>query len=111
MIKKADIIIAVSVIIAALVVLGAFFLFSLAGGYVVVVQEGKEVARLPLDKDDSIAITHDALGHNTVVVKDGKVSVAQADCRDQICVKHKPVKNKGETIVCLPHKLIVEIKK
>ena len=32
-----------------------------------------------------------------------------ADCRDQICVRHRAVSAVGESIICLPHKLVVEI--
>ena len=47
--------------------------------------------------------------YNLVSVQDGAVSVEAADCRDQICVRHKPVSAAGESIVCLPHRLVVEI--
>jgi len=37
------------------------------------------------------------------------VDVIEADCPDKICVKHTNIKNAGETIICLPHKLVIEI--
>ena len=33
----------------------------------------------------------------------------QSSCPDLICVRHKAVSETGETIVCLPHKLVIEI--
>ena len=33
----------------------------------------------------------------------------KADCPDQICKNHKPIRKSGETIVCLPHKAVIEI--
>ena len=33
----------------------------------------------------------------------------EADCPDLICVHHKPISRQGESIVCLPHKVIVEV--
>ena len=47
--------------------------------------------------------------YNLLSVTDGKVVVEAADCKDQICVRHKPVSSKGESIICLPHRLVVEI--
>ena len=47
--------------------------------------------------------------YNLISVKDGMVVVEAADCKDQICVRHKPVSSKGESIICLPHGLVVEI--
>lgn len=47
--------------------------------------------------------------YNLLSVSDGKVVVESADCKDQICVRHKSVSSKGESIICLPHRLVVEI--
>ncbi len=46
---------------------------------------------------------------NRIVVKNGVVSMADANCRDQICVKTQPITLNGGIIVCLPHKVTVEI--
>lgn len=34
----------------------------------------------------------------------------KADCKDQICADHKAIEKSGETIVCLPHKVVIEIR-
>ena len=34
----------------------------------------------------------------------------EADCPDRLCVKQKAICKNGETIVCLPHKVVVEIR-
>lgn len=47
--------------------------------------------------------------YNLISVTDGIVVVEAADCKDQICVRHKPVSSKGESIICLPHRFVVEI--
>ena len=43
-------------------------------------------------------------------IKDGKVTMKEADCKDQICADHKAIEKSGETIVCLPHKVVIEIR-
>ena len=48
-------------------------------------------------------------GKNTVVVSNKEVYVESADCPDQICVDHAHIMYEGETIVCLPHRLIITI--
>ena len=45
-----------------------------------------------------------------IEIKDGEVSVKEADCPDKICVNHKKISNVGESIICLPHKLVIEIR-
>ena len=47
--------------------------------------------------------------YNLISVADGAVTMEAADCRDQICVRHKPVADEGESIICLPHRLVIEI--
>lgn len=49
-------------------------------------------------------------GKNKIVIENGQVSMEEADCPDRYCVAHHAISKTGETIVCLPHKLVVEIK-
>lgn len=78
-------------------------------GGVAVLRVGNEIiARLPLDTDTEQRVKTDA-GFNTVVVRDGVCLVTAADCRDEICISRGAISKVGESIVCLPHKLIVEI--
>ena len=48
-------------------------------------------------------------GYNLLVVSASGVTMEAADCRDQICVHHIPIRGVGESIICLPHKLVAEI--
>lgn len=48
-------------------------------------------------------------GLNTIRIADGTVEVESANCSNQVCVEHDPIKDAGEEIVCLPHGLVVEI--
>lgn len=47
--------------------------------------------------------------YNLLAVCGERVWMEAADCRDQICVHHIPITGGGESIICLPHKLVVEI--
>ena len=47
--------------------------------------------------------------YNTVRIKGGKVSVTEASCKNQVCVKHAAISAAGESIVCLPNRLVVSI--
>ena len=48
------------------------------------------------------------LQNNTVVIKNGEVFMEKSNCKNQICVKHKKISRSGESIICLPNKVIVE---
>lgn len=70
--------------------------------------DGNVVETLSLDKDTVYEIKQE-VGNNKVVIVDGEVSVTEADCPDKICQKHTPISKVGETIICLPHKVVVEV--
>ncbi|WP_122646024.1 NusG domain II-containing protein [Enterococcus mediterraneensis] len=48
--------------------------------------------------------------YNVIEVDNGRIRITEADCGDQICVRRGWASENGETIVCLPHKLVIEIK-
>lgn len=77
------------------------------GYYLITCSHEGAVAEYYADKPEG-KLT-DGTGYNLIRIADGSVSVVSADCHEQICVHHKPITGEGETIVCLPHRLVVEI--
>lgn len=106
--KKADKILILVLLLAAVGFALFFFLQAEKGGIVRVTVDGEVKVELPLSEDTLYNIETE-YGYNIIQVKDGYVSIHEADCRDQICVEHRKIHLTGETIVCLPHKLVVEI--
>lgn len=49
-------------------------------------------------------------GHNHIVIDDDTIAIDDADCPDQLCVRQGKARKPGEVIVCLPHKLMIELK-
>lgn len=80
------------------------------GTYAVVKVDGKELYKLELDKDTTIDVAGYQGGLNRIEVKAGKVSMTEADCPDELCVKTGKISRTGETIVCIPHRVVIEIK-
>lgn len=68
---------------------------------------GKEYV-MPLSKDAVLEVSTDA-GRNTIQVKNGEVQVSDADCPNHDCVNRGAISKAGQQIVCLPHKLTVDI--
>lgn len=104
-----DIILVAVLLFAALAAFAVIQLTKKSGGYAVVVQEGKEIASYPLSEDISVTFQSSNGGYNTLVIKDGKADVTEADCPDKLCVNQHSIRFNGETIVCLPNKLVVKI--
>lgn len=86
------------------------FVFPSAMGSAVakVTVNNEVVATLPLDVDTREVITTE-VGTNTIVVKDRAVHIEDADCPGGDCMKQGEISQQGRLLVCLPHKLIVEI--
>lgn len=53
-------------------------------------------------------ITSD-LGWNKIEIKSGRVQISDSDCIDKACIKIGFIENSGESIVCLPHRMVVKV--
>ena len=51
----------------------------------------------------------DAHISNLLVIENGVAYMEWANCKDQVCVKHKPISKNGEMIICLPNEIYVEV--
>jgi hypothetical protein len=71
--------------------------------------EGALYETVDLAVPDVIEIKTDK-GYNFLRIEDGHILIYDADCRDQICVETKAAKAPGDTIVCLPHEVLIQIK-
>ncbi len=107
-IKKADIILIAAALMIGIIGLIIYSVTRTKGLSVNLYQDGKIVKTFSLDKDAEFDYESD-LGKNTIVIKDGKASCIWADCPDKLCVKMSDIENDGETIICLPHKLVIEV--
>lgn len=115
MFKKWDIIIIVFLIVLSFVpelIFGIILDKHYNGTYAEITIDGKPYKKIPLSEhtgDEKIDI-RTASGYNTLEIRDQSIKVIDADCRDKICEKSGFISDPGQLIVCLPHKLMVEIK-
>ena len=73
--------------------------------------DGRAYGTYPLSKDDTIEIKNgDGDITNTLVIKGGVADMTSADCPDHLCVKKKAISKEGESIICLPNKVVVTVK-
>ena len=80
--------------------------------YLSIQVNGREINTIDIlnpDNDQEFEIDTE-YGKNKVIIEDGYVRIRSANCPDQVCVIHKKISKTGETIVCLPNKLVLEIK-
>ena len=106
-ITKADLILILLILAGCAVFL--FFQHRSGRGTMVRISVDNEVAaELPLNKNTVYTIAND-YGTNTLRIENRQAYVTDADCPDRICEQMGPVSRPGETIVCLPHRLIIEV--
>ena len=109
-IRKGDIIVILGLIVLSFGLNFAIYKASsnYKGDMLVVEQDGKVIKKLPMDKDTEYTVNYG--GHyNTIVIKDKKAYIKEADCQDQICTHMHPIEKEGQTIICLPHRLYLEL--
>ena len=101
----------IAILLAVIAIAAAcLYLFSGEGDTVTVSVDGKVIAAYPLNVDRVEDIRTEGDGLNRLVIKDGQAYVETASCPDGICAAHKPIHREGESIVCLPNKVVVTVK-
>ena len=76
-----------------------------------ITQDGVLLEEIDLDKVEAPRsfTLEDGSGSNTVVVEKGRIRISKADCPDQVCVNRGWISDGTVPIICLPHKLMIEI--
>lgn len=79
--------------------------------YAIIQVNGVEVNRIKIDKDSEglILPIESEFGRNVLEFTSDGVRSIEASCPDQIDVKQGFIYNVGETIICLPNRMVVEI--
>lgn len=92
-------------------VIGLFVIQNLReeGAQVVITWNGEVEGTYSLAEDRTLVFEGENGGYNVVTIEDGFVFMAEANCPDQICVKHKPLNQTADPIACLPNSLVVNV--
>ena len=109
--RRVDWILIGVVLAAALLMVLSFLIFQEREGVsaVVIEQDGRELMRLPVDARQEIRIGGGDGGYNLVEIGPEGVRVSEADCPDLTCVHQGTISRAGETIICLPHRLVIRL--
>ncbi|MGM9681925.1 MAG: NusG domain II-containing protein [Eubacteriales bacterium] len=110
--KKQDLMLIGGLLAAALLIFLGVTLFKGHGEallYAKIQVDGQEVARLPLSEDREYPVRLEDGEYNIVIVSDGKVFVSSASCPDGVCVRTGKADSVGDSIICLPHRLVITV--
>ena len=108
MFKNADILLACFLVAAWLTMSYIFSFGRTAGDQLDISCDGQLFGSYPLSEDREITVERD--GHiNKITIKNGTVSMSFSDCQGQDCVHQGAISQTGESIICLPNKVVLEI--
>ena len=108
--KKRDLLLlAVLLAAAALLFAGREFFAGRPAVMVSVSVDGTEIMTLDLNRNDDIVIESGNGQTNHLIIEDGKAFLTEASCPDKLCVRQGAISETGQSIVCLPHRVIVTI--
>ncbi len=115
MIKKWDIVIIILLVVLSFipaVIFGVVLNKDYNSKYAQITVNGKVYKNIPLSahKGEEIIEVKTESGINVVSVKDDAIAIIEADCPDKVCVQPGYIDKVGDRLVCLPHRVMVEIK-
>lgn len=101
-------------IVAAVLMVGFLIQDRAADAYegkktAVVTVDGKPLRTIELTEALEVYEIRTEFGYNLLEVHDGGIHVKEADCPDDICIEMGVKRKVGETIICLPNRLMIEI--
>lgn len=107
--KKNDVILGGGILIAALLL---FLVMHLTrgeeGNQIQITVDGNVYGTYSLAKDQVIEVKEKDF-YNRIRIQDGKAYMEEANCPDGYCEEQGKISGRTQTIVCLPHKLVVEV--
>ena len=108
MIKKADIVLFFVLLAVGLTISWASLNSGQTGDKVRISVGGETYGVYDLAQDRTIQVRQN--GHtNNIIIEGGHVSMASSDCANQVCVNTGAIYLAGDSIVCLPNRVMVEI--
>ncbi len=79
------------------------------GTQVQVSVDAKVIATYPLSEDISVVIDGFGGGTNRLEIKGGSAYLTDTSCPDHLCEKMGKINSVGQSIICLPNRVVVEI--
>ena len=78
--------------------------------YVSVQVNGEEIKQITISEELKTYPIRTSFGLNVLQIKNKKVKIIEASCPDKIDVKFGEIDKVGQSIICMPNRLIIQIK-
>ena len=107
--KKNDFFLIGGLLLAFLLILLVLRLTEHSGSAVCVSVDGVVKETFPLSEDMEFVIEGYNGGTNTLVIKGGEAFLKDTSCPDHLCEKMGKISRVGQSVICLPNRVVVEI--
>lgn len=110
--KKLDVVLIISLILFSFIFIikDKFFVPKTSDRYIAISVDGKAYKDLEFKEETYIFPLKTQFGFNKIEVAKDYVRVLEADCPNKLDVLQGKIKNVGQSIVCIPNRMIIEIK-
>ena len=111
--KKWDLIIIIVLIILSLMPIRLLISNNNSGDLkrVIISVNGEEYESLELKENlNKIIKIEEGLGVKEICINKGQVYMNHSNCTDKVCMRQGKISKIGESIVCLPNRVFIEIK-
>jgi hypothetical protein len=106
---KADALLLGGIVIVGGVIALLLFLTGHHGAMVQVRVDGTATETYSLTKDQCYEIQGANGGTNLLIIQNGQAWVEEASCPDGLCCNMGKISQSGQSIVCLPNKVVIEV--
>lgn len=102
------------ILLSVMVVLTLGFLIGMTqllrqGERVLITVDGEAYGSYPLSETQDIEVRKDGEVVNVIRIENGKAYMFMADCPDHLCQKQGEIRREGESIICLPNRVVAAV--
>lgn len=106
---KGDFIVAIVILLLAALTVLMIFLQDSEKKYCTISKDGAIIETVELSEKQSKTVSVSGEYENTVQIQDGRVCVSHSSCPNQFCVGSGWISHSGQSIVCLPNQVLIQI--
>lgn len=96
-------------VVSLLLFFGGKWMSNKQAAVVEVSVNGAVTDTYPIDQDADFVVTSTGGKINRISIHDGKVSITEASCPDKLCIHQGTITESGQSLICLPNRVIVTI--
>lgn len=104
-----DLLLLAALLAAGGLLFAGFLLTGDRGTVVRVSVDGELFQTYPLERDGTYEIRGASDAYNLLVIESGTARIKEASCPDRLCIRMGRISRSGQSVVCLPNRVVITI--